>query len=200
MRIFEIEEKMICECSKALLLALKQKDEHTQMHSQRVVAISEELGIKIGLDKTQIKILRISAAFHDIGKIGIPDRILLKTTPFDDEEWQIMQSHTLKSEEIAKSMHFEDSEIIADAVRHHHEYYNGKGYPDKLKGNEISIYSRILSLADSYDAMASPRPYHDKRSHNEIMSILESENEIKHDPKLFKKFKVLIEKSKFKVD
>ncbi|ADG93668.1 metal dependent phosphohydrolase [Arcobacter nitrofigilis DSM 7299] len=200
MRVFDIEEKMICECSKALLLALRQKDEHTQMHSQRVVDISEELGLSIGFDKTQIKILRISAAFHDIGKIGIPDKILLKTTPFDDEEWKTMQSHTLKSEEIIKSMHLEDNGIVANAVRHHHEYYDGKGYPDKLKGEEISIYSRILSLADSYDAMASPRPYHDKRSHDEIMSILESENGIKHDPKLFKKFKVLIEKSKFKVD
>lgn len=200
MKVFELEEKVICECSKALLLALRQKDEHTQMHSQRVVAISEELGICIGLDETQIKILRISAAFHDIGKIGIPDRILLKTTPFDNEEWEVMQSHTLKSEELVKSMHFEDSEIIADAVRHHHEYYNGEGYPDKLKGQEISIYSRILSLADSYDAMASPRPYHGKRNHKEIMSILESENGIKHDPKLFKEFKELIEKSSQKVD
>ncbi|WP_375724053.1 HD domain-containing protein [Arcobacter sp. KX21116] len=200
MEIVGLEEKIICECSKALLLALKQKDEHTQMHSERVVAISEELGIRIGFNKSQIKILRISAAFHDIGKIGIPDRILLKTTPFDEEEWKIMQSHTLKSEELLKSMHFEDSEIIADAVRHHHEYYNGNGYPDKLKSKEISIYSRILSLADSYDAMASPRPYHDKRSHDEIMSILESENGIKHDPELFKEFKELIKKSKHKVD
>ncbi|MGB5918669.1 HD-GYP domain-containing protein [Arcobacter sp.] len=200
MGIFKLEDKVICECSKALLLALGQKDEHTQLHSERVVAISEELGFSIGLNKNQIKTLRISAAFHDIGKIGIPDKILLKSTPFDDEEWKTMQSHTLKSEELVKTLHFENSEIIANAVRHHHEYYNGKGYPDKLKGKEISIYSRILSLADSYDAMASPRPYHDKRSHNEIMSILETENGTKHDPKLFKEFKLLIEKSKHKVD
>lgn len=199
MKIFKLEEKVICECSKAILLALGQKDEHTQLHSERVVAISEELGLSIGLDKTQIKILRISAAFHDIGKIGIPDNVLLKPAHFDEKEWEIMKSHSIKSEELVKSMHFENSEIIASTVKHHHEYYNGEGYPDKLKGQEIPIYSRIISLADSYDAMASPRPYHDKRSHNEIMSILESENGIKHEPKLLTIFKEIIEKSKHKV-
>ncbi|MDD2888286.1 MAG: HD-GYP domain-containing protein [Aliarcobacter sp.] len=200
MKIFELEEDVICECSEAILLALGQKDEYTQLHSHRVVSISEEIGLQLGFNKTQIKILRIAAAFHDIGKIGIPDSVLLKPIDFNDEEWEIMRSHSLKSEELVNSMHFEDSDIIARAVKHHHEHYNGEGYPDKLKAEEIPIFSRIISLADSYDAMASPRPYHNSRNHNEVMSILESENGIKHDPKLFEIFKEIIEKSKYKVD
>ncbi|WP_419765039.1 MAG: HD-GYP domain-containing protein [Arcobacter sp.] len=199
MEVFKLEENIICECSKALLLALGQKDEHTQLHSQRVVEISEELGLSIGLNENKIKILRISAAFHDIGKIGIPDKILLKPSSFNDKEWDIMKSHSLKSEELVKNMYFKDSDIIASAVKHHHEYYNGKGYPDNLKGKEIPIYSRIIALADSYDAMASPRPYHGKRNHNEIMSILESEKGIKHDPELYETFKEIIERSSYKV-
>lgn len=200
MNLFRLEDNVVCECSKAILLALRQKDEHTQLHSERVVELAEELGLAINLKKDQIKILRISAAFHDIGKIGIPDKILLKPASFNDEEWEIMKSHAIKSEELVKSMNFTNSDIIAQAVRHHHEYYNGKGYPDGLKAQEIPIYSRIISLSDSYDAMATPRPYHPCKSHDKIMSILESENGKKHDPKLYDVFKEIIKTSNYKVD
>ena len=199
MEMFKLKENVICECSKALLLALGQKDEHTQLHSERVVELSSEVGIALKLDEVQIKTLRISAAFHDIGKIGVPDKILLKPSSFNDEEWEIMKKHSINSETLVNSMHFENSDIIAKSVRHHHEYYNGNGYPDKLKGEDIPIYARIISLADSYDAIASPRPYHNKRSHSEIMEILEEENGTKHDPEIFKVFKKIIQISKYKV-
>ncbi|PLY11168.1 MAG: phosphohydrolase [Arcobacter sp.] len=200
MKMFKEEENVVCECSKALLLALGQKDEHTQLHSERVVELSSEVGIALKLDINQIKTLRISAAFHDIGKIGIPDNVLLKPSSFNDEEWEIMKSHAINSEKIVNTLDFENSDIIAKAVRHHHEYYNGNGYPDRLKGESIPIYSRIISLADSYDAMSSPRPYHNKRLHAEIMKILEEENGIKHDPKIFEIFKNIIQISKYKVN
>ncbi|PLY05954.1 MAG: phosphohydrolase [Arcobacter sp.] len=200
MNMFKLEENVICECSKALLLALGQKDEYTQLHSERVVELSSEVGIALKFDVEQIKILRISAAFHDIGKIGIPDKVLLKSSSFNDKEWEIMKNHSINSERLVNSLHFENSNIIANAVRHHHEYYDGNGYPDKLKGEDISIYSRIISIADSYDAMSSPRPYHNKKSHSEIMKILEEENGMKYDPIIFEVFRKIIQISHYKVE
>lgn len=174
--------------NKPLNAALCERDVHTQSHSARVVVIAEELGRECGLAESEIEMLKISASFHDIGKIGIPDHVLLKPASFDAAEWQVMKMHPLIGERIIRAIDAEGAEEIAHVVRHHHEHFDGGGYPDGLAGEAIPIYSRVLSIADSYDAMRSTRAYHRGRKHREVIEVLSSEEGGKHDPWLLGKF------------
>ena len=184
--------------TRALSVALSYRDSYTQLHSERVLGISEEIGTSCGLANNELSILKIAASFHDVGKIGIPDPILLKPTTFDESEWEIMKQHSEIGERIMAATDLKGSQQASLAIRHHHEYYNGKGYPDSLSGEDISICSRIISIADSYDAMAVTRSYHHAKTHEEIMAILYNETGEKHDPELMHIFCKLIEHSKFK--
>ena len=184
--------------TKALSVALGYRDLLTRLHSERVHGLSAEIGKHCDLTGKQLNALKIAASFHDIGKIGIPDQILLKPAKFDDAEWKVMKSHSEIGEKIMAATELEGSQLAARVIRHHHEHYDGQGYPDKLAGEAIPICSRIISIADSYDAMAVTRSYHQARTHGEIMAILEKENGEKHDPKLMHIFYDIIETSKFK--
>ncbi len=183
--------------TKALMVSLGYRDMVTQLHSKRVLGLSEEIGAQYGLSEKDLGILRIAATFHDIGKIGTPDRVLLKRSRLDDAEWRIMKQHSEAGEIIMSATGIASVVSIAQAIRHHHEHYDGQGYPDGLSGKEISILSRIISIADSYDAMAMTRPYHRNKTHSEIMAILLKEAGEKHDPELMRLFCELIEFSKF---
>lgn len=184
--------------TKALAVALRYRDFLTQLHSERVQGLSALIGQHCGLSHQAINTLVIAASFHDIGKIGIPDRILLKPTKFDDDEWQIMQQHCEIGQKIMLSTELEGCEQVALLIRHHHEHYNGMGYPDKLSGENIPIAARIISIADSYDAMAETRSYHNARTHAEIMAILDQETGTKHDPELMRVFSKIIESSQLR--
>lgn len=165
-------------------IALGYRDLLTRLHSERVQGLSKKIGEYYGLSNNEINILNIASWFHDIGKIGIPDHILLKPSPFDEAEWETMKQHSEIGEKIMVSTELEGSQQAALLIRHHHEHYNGMGYPDKLSGENIPICSRIISIADSYDAMAVTRSYHRARTHLEIMAILHEETGKKHDPEL----------------
>jgi response regulator RpfG family c-di-GMP phosphodiesterase len=184
--------------TKALSVALGFRDLLTRLHSERVQGLSVQIGLQCGLSNNEINALNIASSFHDIGKIGIPDHILLKPAKFDDAEWEIMKQHSEIGEKIMTSTELEGSLQAALLIRHHHEHYDGQGYPDKLSGNNIPICSRIISIADSYDAMAVTRSYHQARGHPEIMDILGKENGKKHDPELMLIFCEVIETSEFK--
>lgn len=184
--------------TKALAVALGHRDLLTRLHSDRVYGLAGEIGEVFGLTNENLAILKIAALFHDIGKIGIPDAILLKPSKHDAAEWEKMKEHSEIGENIISALEIKYSSRAAKTVRHHHEYYNGQGYPDKLAGEDIPICSRIISIADSYDAMAVTRTYHRARKHLEIMSILESETGTKHDPDLMLIFCRIIESSKYK--
>lgn len=184
--------------TKALSVALGYRDLLTRLHSERVQGLSREIGVRCGLSNNEINALTIAASFHDIGKIGIPDHILLKPTRFDKDEWETMMQHSEIGEKILAATELEGSHQAARLIRHHHEHYDGQGYPDKLSGKNIPICSRIISIADSYDAMAVTRSYHDARTHPEIMAILHSETGGKHDPELMNFFSEIIESSKYK--
>lgn len=184
--------------TKALSVALGYRDLLTRLHSERVQGISVAIGVARGLPKDQLNALRIAASFHDIGKIGIPDHILLKPAKFDDAEWQEMKKHSAIGEKIMAATELVGSRQAALVIRHHHEHYDGQGYPDKLAGEDIPLCSRIISIADSYDAMAVTRSYHNARTHSEIMAILQKENGTKHDPELMPLFCDMIETSKYK--
>ncbi|BCK87060.1 cyclic di-GMP phosphodiesterase [Sideroxyarcus emersonii] len=184
--------------TKALSVALGYRDRLTQLHSERVQVLSAAIGTACGLSSSELLALRIAASFHDIGKIGIPDHILLKPTQFDDAEWEVMKTHTEIGEKIMAATALEGADHAARIIRHHHEHYDGSGYPDGLAGTGIPICARIISIADSYDAMAVTRSYHHARAHPEIMAILHQETGEKHDPALMQIFSEHIETSEFR--
>ncbi len=184
--------------TKALSVALGYRDNLTRLHSERVLALSEAIGVGCGLSIKELGILRIAASFHDIGKIGIPDHILLKPSQLDEAEWGKMKQHSEIGEKIIAATGLEGAPQASLVIRHHHEQYNGMGYPDSLSGEEISIGSRIITIADSYDAMAVTRSYHTAKTHLEIMAILHRETGEKHDPELMRIFCEIIESSQFK--
>lgn len=178
--------------TKGLSVALGFRDLYTRLHSDRVVALSLAVGIRMGLSEHELGILKISATFHDIGKIGIPDRILLKPSSLDDEETTEMQKHAELGGAIVAATDLEGSAEAAIIIRHHHEHWNGDGYPDGLRGEEIPLSSRIIGVADSYDAMATRRAYHPAKSHAEILAIMERETGAKHDPAVMAVFRELL--------
>ena len=197
----ELEEQIfnsLLKHTKALSVALGYRDLSTQLHCERVLGLSEKIGVHCGLSEQKLGILKIAAYFHDIGKIGVPDYALLKPTSLEDAEWIIMKQHPEIGEKIMLSTELEGSQQVALLIRHHHEHYNGMGYPDKLSGENIPIGSRIISIADSYDAMAVTRSYHHARTHQEIMAILHEETGGKHDPELMHVFCKIIESSEFR--
>lgn len=184
--------------TKALSVALGYRDLLTRLHSERVQGISGAIGAALCLAEDKLNALRIAASFHDIGKIGIPDHVLLKPASFDDAEWKIMKGHSEIGEKIMAATELEGSQQAASVIRHHHEHFDGSGYPDGLAGEKIPICARIISIADSYDAMAVTRTYHRARTHREIMDILNQEIGIKHDPELMRLFCKIIETSEFR--
>lgn len=184
--------------AKALSVSLKYRDYLTFAHSERVKTLSLAIGEALGLCEFDMNTLYLAAMFHDIGKIGIPDEILMKPDKLDDAEWEVMQQHSAIGEDIITSMDISNSKEVACLIRHHHESYDGSGYPDHLSGNIIPIGSRIISIADSYDAMSVARVYHRSRSHQETMAIMHEETEKKFDPYLMKLFCKLIEESPVK--
>lgn len=179
----------------SLSVALEARDAYTRTHCDRLIALSQELGAACGLANDDIERLRVAARFHDVGKIGIPNAVLLKPGRLSASEWALMQTHAEISERIFRALHLPDEEKIARVIRHHHESHDGTGYPDGLRGDDIPRLSRILLVADAYDAMTSSRPYHSARSHDSAMAILSSESGTKLDPEVFEVFSSMIEHS-----
>lgn len=174
--------------ARALTSALCERDGHTREHSDRVAALAHRLGAECGLSERELRLLAIAATMHDIGKIGIPDKVLLKPTAFISDEWEIMKSHAERGERILRSIEFDGVGEVATAVRHHHEHFDGGGYPDRLHGEDIPVIARILSIVDSYDAMTMRRPYHAPLSHEHAVTILYDEAGGKHDPAMLTLF------------
>ena len=141
----------------AFAAALDARDPYTRWHSENVMRYSVEIAKTLGFSRARIETLRRAALLHDIGKIGISDRILLKAGKLTPEEFEQIKLHPLKGEVIIKNLPF--LKEITLLIRHHHERYDGKGYPDGIKGEKIELGARILAVADSFDAMTSDRPY-----------------------------------------
>lgn len=141
----------------SLVRILEAKDKYTRGHSDRVAEFAGKIALKMGFSKDKAEGLRRAAQLHDIGKLGIPEDILNKKGKLTDEEWKIIKEHPVIGEEAVRSA-FPDEDMLS-IVRSHHERYNGTGYPDKSKGDDINIFAQIISVADSYDAMTSSRAY-----------------------------------------
>lgn len=183
----------------ALVIALEVRDAYTRSHCDRAVRLATELGEACGVTAKERNLLRVGAQFHDIGKIGVSDAVLLKPASLTQVEREFMQAHSELGERIFRATSIEDHEAVARVIRHHHEAFDGGGYPDGLCGDQIPLLSRILLVVDSYDAMSTARPYHHARSHREIMAILDSENGSKVDPEIYRTFSRLIERSPCRV-
>jgi putative two-component system response regulator len=164
----------------SLAYALDAKDSYTNGHSERVAGISTIIGRELKLPPDLIEKIRIAGLIHDIGKIGIPETILNKTSGLTEEEYQLVQSHCEVGEHILQPT-VDDVDILK-MVRHHHERYDGKGYPDGLIGTQIPIGARILTVADSYDAMTSDRPYRKAMKPETVITQFERNKWSQFDP------------------
>lgn len=155
--LFEKLNNQFFQVCEALADAIGKKDKYTGGHTKRVSFFSEMIGKEMGLDFKEMNELKMAAALHDIGKIGIEDKILKKDKPLTDEEFEEMKNHPMYGYEILKKV--EGLESVVDGMRFHHERPDGKGYPFGLRGEEIPVNARIISVADTFDAMISTRPY-----------------------------------------
>ncbi|SRR6056297_258849 len=180
---------------KAITEALDARDSHTRCHCDRVVDLATELGKACEIAVEDLNALRLAARFHDVGKIGIPDAVLLKNGRLSADEWVLMREHPAKGERIFVATGLPNARAVGRVIRHHHEAFNGSGYPDKLTRGDIPFPSRVLLIADAYDAMTSTRPYHAARSHDQVMGILRTESGQKLDPVIFSRFEGMIEHS-----
>ena len=174
----------------ALMAALDARDRETEGHSARVGNLACRIAVEFGLDAEQIDILRRGALLHDIGKIGVSDSILHKPGPLTNDEWRIMRQHPEIGARIVRGIPFLTKTM--PVIRHHHERWNGSGYPLGLAGEEIPITARIFALADVFDALTSIRPYRDTSSSEEAFGYLRDNAGILFDPKLVDIFEQML--------
>ncbi|TVQ79089.1 MAG: HD domain-containing protein [Bradymonadales bacterium] len=168
------------ETIESLVMALEARDMYTKGHSERVNKMSMAIAHQLGLSNEEKEILHHGSLLHDIGKIGIYDRVLLKPQALNEEEFQIMKSHPEYGVEILKGSSFFQKHI--PIILHHHERMDGKGYPLGLKGDEIPLGARICQVADAWDAMASDRPYRRRLDEEEAKKRLKEAAGSQLDP------------------
>ncbi|HRZ86924.1 MAG TPA: response regulator [bacterium] len=154
----------------SLALSIEAKDPYAEGHCERLSVYSSGLAKHLGIPDEFIKALKRAAMLHDIGKIGIPDSILLKPGPLSAEEWQIMRMHPIIGERICKPLH--SLAVTLPIIRHHHEKWNGTGYPDGLQGEAVPITARILQVVDVFDALTTNRPYRTAMSKEDALKTL----------------------------
>jgi putative two-component system response regulator len=160
------------------------KDPETASHVSRVAYYSKMLAREYGLSEKEQDLLFYASPFHDLGKVGIDDNILLKPARLDENEFSMMKDHALIGYEILKDSQSEYLKVGALAALYHHEKYDGSGYPNGLKGEDIHIYGRIVSIADVFDALTSKRTYKEAWSFDDALSFLKEESGKHFDPKL----------------
>jgi putative two-component system response regulator len=157
----------------ALAQAVEQRDQHTAGHCERLAFISVAVGMALRLSRPSLMTLYRGGYLHDIGKVGIPDSILFKPGKLTAEEWVVMRSHATRGEEICR--HLKSLAPVLPVIRHHHERWDGGGYPDGLRKNQIPQLARIVQIADIYDALTSPRPYKPALPPNQALQVIEEE-------------------------
>jgi len=170
----------------ALAATVDAKDPYTYGHSRNVADIAQAIGKEIGLAGKELTDLYAVSLLHDIGKLGVPDAILTKPGKLTEEEWEIIKRHSAEGERIVS--YVKDLSALVHMIRHHHEWYDGSGYPDGLKGGAIPLGARIISVADAYDTMTGKRPYKGPISHEEAAEELRRCSGTQFDPELVQAF------------
>jgi HD-GYP domain-containing protein (c-di-GMP phosphodiesterase class II) len=179
-RMYETMRESFYGVSMALAEALEKRDYYTGGHTNRVSAYCMAIGTRLDLGEKEMESLWLASILHDIGKIGVEDRVLQKPGKLDDEEFGIMSRHSEYGSEILS--HIRSHRIVVPGVRGHHEKYDGTGYPDRLKGDEIPLVARIIAVADAFDAMTSDRPYRNSLTHRQAFAELERCSGTQFDP------------------
>lgn len=174
--------KMYLETIRALAAAIDAKDPYTKGHSERVAQLSVALAQDLHLSDRDIENIEYTALLHDIGKIGIDDRILGKSSKLSNEEFKKIKEHPIVGANIIEPVDFLKNSY--EAIYHHHERYNGGGYPDGLKAKDIPLCARIIAVADAYDAMGSDRPYRKKLSKEKILKEFTEQSGKQFDPQI----------------
>jgi HD-GYP domain-containing protein (c-di-GMP phosphodiesterase class II) len=160
------DETLLAATVDVLAGTLGLRDGHTGEHSDRVVGLSHRIGERLGLGRRELRDLSYAARLHDIGKVGVPDLVLHKPGPLNDEERELIKGHSVWGADLVGRI--PGLQDVARIVRHHHERYDGEGYPDRLLGRDIPLASRILTVADAYVAMTEDRPYRRARPRFEV--------------------------------
>jgi putative two-component system response regulator len=170
-----------------LSLTIEARDPYTAGHCERLARYAVDLGKALGVDEAMLKALWLGGFLHDLGKIAVPDRILLKKGALEAEERAVIQTHPVIGSDLVQQMRTLDS--VRPIIRHHHERFDGSGYPDGLAGENIPLCARIMAVVDVYDALRTERPYKPVLSHEEAVDILWRETEAgSWDPQVARTF------------
>ncbi len=157
----------------ALARSVEERDPNLGSHCRRLALMSSAIGMLLDLPADDIRVLSRAGYLHDIGKVDLPDSILLKPGPLTSEEWELMKTHPVRGEEICSAV--PSLKPLLPIIRHHHENWDGSGYPDGLQGNRIPLLARVVQLADIYDALTSQRSYKAAFSSDEAIQIMKAE-------------------------
>ncbi|MEN3043548.1 MAG: HD domain-containing phosphohydrolase [Fervidobacterium sp.] len=177
----------------AIAIAIDKRDNYTHQHSKNVAMYSVEIGRRMKLNQQMLEKLEFSAILHDVGKIGIPDSILLKPGRLTNEEYQVIKNHTVYGAEILSEIKYVDEDIISGALEHH-ERLDGSGYPYGKKNGEISLFGRIIAVADVFDALSSKRTYKEAWNVSDVLNLIKLDVEKgKFDENIYKCLEKMIQ-------
>lgn len=187
----ENAEAVLCSLGRSV----ESRDPYTEGHCERLSRYASQLGTFIGLEEEAIVALKRGGFLHDLGKVAIPDSILKKHGALTEDEWMLMRQHPEIGENICRPLH--SLRLVLPIIRHHHEHWDGSGYPDRLAGEEIPLLARILQIVDVYDALRTERPYKPARSHEDAYQVMISEAEAGlWDRRLVEEFFAMLESRK----
>jgi HD-GYP domain-containing protein (c-di-GMP phosphodiesterase class II) len=184
--LYEDMQDMFMGMLHSLIAAIDAKDSYTCGHSERVAWLSRQLAHAAGLDTTTVERVYLSALVHDVGKIGVPEAVLCKPGKLTDEEFEMIKAHPEIGVRILKDIR--QMQDLVPGVLHHHERFDGRGYPHKLKGHDIPLFGRLIALADSFDAMSSNRTYRRAMPLEQVLAEIERCAGAQFDPELVKYF------------
>jgi putative nucleotidyltransferase with HDIG domain len=184
--LYEVINKLFLSTVDALATAIDAKDPYTYGHSRRVARVSVAICAELGMAKERVRNVELASFLHDVGKIGTPESILQKPGSLLPEEYEKIKEHPAKGAEILSTI-AEFREIVT-WIRHHHEWYDGKGYPDRIAAEEIPIEARVITIADAFDAMTSDRPYRKGMPSDTVLKIMEQFARVQFDPSILTAF------------